>query len=459
MKHIHPLFLAIFLLFFLTVNGQVNKVKGGISTTDTADLTILNIYPEKFPDVSVLFKAETRKGEPVWNLSKEKMRVTENTRNCTVVSMEQVSKNKPINLGIVVDHSGSMQEDMTEFFSKDGKALYTYDADFKIIPPKGYIPPIDNAKSAVKTFVSGFNTQKDFISIIGFSTRVDKQLPLTNDIGKINSIVDGMKADSSTALYDAMLTAINQLVKADGIKVLVVLTDGQDNSSRAKWKDVVDSAIKVNIPIYIIGLGYVNTDTLKLIANLTKGEAYFTKSSNSLSTVYNLISKKIQAFYSLVYNSSNLSSADSTRKVELAFDIDSIYLVSSPAMVNLPVEVVDYMKKKETQKEYLLYGGIAVSALIAAGVLLLYFKRRQKMNKPVIKKLYPNPANGSITVEIENAIGQLSIIDFSGQTVKVVNIGGTETNVDITALKEGNYIAVVLVNGQQSNAMKFIIRR
>ena len=54
------------------LSAQPQKVKGQVASTDTADLSILNVYPSTFPDVSVVFRAETRKGEPVWNLSKEK---------------------------------------------------------------------------------------------------------------------------------------------------------------------------------------------------------------------------------------------------------------------------------------------------------------------------------------------------------------------------------------------------
>src|SRR5688572_5608840 len=100
MKNIIALFLAT--TFSLVVVGQTQIVKGNLSTVDTADLTILNIYPDSFPNVSVVFKAETRKGEPVWNLTVEKMIVKENAQNCDVISLEQISKYKPINLGIVI---------------------------------------------------------------------------------------------------------------------------------------------------------------------------------------------------------------------------------------------------------------------------------------------------------------------------------------------------------------------
>jgi Ca-activated chloride channel homolog len=458
MKYFITLFLAIFFSFY--VIGQTEKVKGNLSINDTVDLTILNIYPDSFPNVSVVFKAETRKGEPVWNLTQEKMNVKENSQNCNVISLEQISTNKPINLGIVIDHSGSMQQDNSQLFDKDRNPLFSFDANYHPVFPKGYIAPIDNAKSAVKTFVATFNTKKDFISVVGFSNVVDKKLPLTQNISQINSLVDSMSADFSTALYDAMITSIDEIKKANGVKVLVVLTDGQDNSSKSKWNDVVDKANKENIPVYIIGLGDVNIDTLTLIAKSTKGKFYFTQSSNSFNTVYAEISKQVQAFYNLVYSSTNFSSADSTRQIELSFDIDSIYLVTNVASSNFPTEVVEFVAKKEREKQYLLFGGIALSALIVTGTLLFYFPmRKRKKNQLHIEKLFPNPTDGKINLVYESGIGQLLVMNLSGQVTKTIEINGTETQFDLTDLNDGNYIAFIQVDGQQSNAIKFILQR
>jgi hypothetical protein len=58
MKKLTTVFVAT--IFSLTVFGQTEKVQGNLSTADTADLTILNIYPDSFPNVSVVFKPKLR---------------------------------------------------------------------------------------------------------------------------------------------------------------------------------------------------------------------------------------------------------------------------------------------------------------------------------------------------------------------------------------------------------------
>jgi Ca-activated chloride channel family protein len=458
MTYIKPIILTLLFISTLVVNGQENKIRGSISTYDTANLSILNIYPDSFPNVSVIFKAETQEGYPIWDLTKEKMTVKENDQKCDVISLEQISKNKAINLGVVFDHSGSMEHDESQFQVSKRMTVYRYDANFNLIYPKDYIPPIERAKSAVKEFVTSFNFDKDFISIIGFSTSVDKVAPLTQDINEINSIVDEMKADYSTALYDALIRGIEEISYSKGVNVLVALTDGHDNSSISTWSEVIKRANLNEIPIYIIGLGDVNVDTLQIISDSTNGKFYHIKSSKSLAEIYTLISTQVQAYYELVYFSENFSSIDTDRKVELSFDIDSIYLVSNAADISLPAEVVNYLAQKEKEKEYLMYGGIGVAILITVGTIALYFRRKRKM-RPTITNIFPNPSNGKINLEFEDLSGELQVINLEGEIVKTIPIDVGIKEFDLTDLVDGNYIARIQSDNYQSKGVKLIIKK
>jgi Ca-activated chloride channel homolog len=441
--------------FSLCVSAQVKKVAGQLSSSDSADLTILNIYPDSFPNISVVFRAETRSGEPVWNLTKDKMRVKENQQNGKVISLEQISRKQPINLGIVIDHSGSMSMDYS-LYSSNGESVSNTTPDNNPVDPARYRSPLENAQLAVKKFAGSFDTGKDFISITGFSSEVDSKLPLTQDVAKINAVVDSLRPENFTALYDAMYYSIEQVKNASGVNVLVVLTDGYDNSSKTTWSKVIEHSVKENIPVYIIGLGDVNKDTLDLIAKSTHGKFYYTRSSSSLDTVYALISKQVQAFYDLVYRSPSLSSADSTLQVEISFDTDSLLLITEPGVVKLPPAVLAYISKKETERKFMLYGGIAALLLISAGTLLYYQQKKKKIS-PVIKKIFPNPSGGQIIIEFTGAAGQLQVTDVKGQLVKTAAITGSGKSINLSDLPDGNYFATILTPQGQSNAIQFII--
>ena len=101
------------LVLFLPFIGlsQSNKIQAGISTKDSAKLSSLGVYQDDFPNISVVFRAEKKNGNPVFGLSKKDLTVLENEEECQVISIRELSKQKPINIGIVLDHSGSMDYD------------------------------------------------------------------------------------------------------------------------------------------------------------------------------------------------------------------------------------------------------------------------------------------------------------------------------------------------------------
>lgn len=373
-----PSLLFTFCLVICDVFGQ-NQIRGHLRTKDSIEFSIINVLPDSFPTVSIIFKGHKANGDPMWNLKKEDFSVSENGADSNVKSLTPISRNKPINIGIVIDHSQSMLEDYSLLYDKNGKELFSYDTStFELILPKGYVAPIDNGKATTKDFANSFNFSKDFISVIGFSSTVDKILPLTNNKEKIDSIINSMQADSLTALYDAMLTGLDQLNTESGVNVLVTLTDGQNNKSKSSWNDVTEKAILLNIPIYIIGLGNVNKDTLQMIADETKGQFIYTETSKSFSEIYSQISKEIQSFYDLKYESINLSAIESKRNLKITFlpaDTRSDTLMYD---FELPEEVIFYLKSRAKQMDYII--GTSVVSAIALTVGTVFYKRRRRKN-------------------------------------------------------------------------------
>ena len=424
-----------------TMSYAQGKVKGTVYT-DSATLKIVNIYPDSFPTVSVVFTAETYKGDPVWQLTKEKMRVKENEQSCKVVSLQLVSNNKPVNLGVVIDHSGSMDAD---------SAAYNQFYQFNI----PYRSPLDNAKAAIKRFISGFDSSKDLVSVTGFSSTVSEKLPLTKNTSKINLLVDSLTPDGATALYDAMVSSLEEIKKAYGLKVMIVLTDGENNSSQQTLDSVIAKSKKENIPVYVIGLGDVNKDVLQKIANETSGEFYFTRSASTLDSIYQSIRKKIQAFYDLIYESPNFSVNDTEREIEVSFDVADIYLTTNPSSVKLPAEVTTHLQNKNKAKQYLVYGGLVLIALIAVGVLL--YKGKFLVSSLKIVSLYPNPGNGNITIKCAGKVKELDVFNMNGILIKKFAINEGSTKLDLSGLKPGAYIAVIR-NEQRSASQKFIIQ-
>jgi Ca-activated chloride channel family protein len=504
----------------LVSSAQTDRVRGHISTTDTADLTIYKVFPDSFPRVSVIFKAETRRGAPVWGLTKDKMQVSEDAQPCKVGSLKLISTNKPIDLGIVVDHSGSMLFDSAQLTHEQWKYLFSeYEAGRMPVFPVGYVTPMDNAKLAIENFVKSFNSNKDFVSFIGFSDYIDTRIKLTQDTSVVLNAIRTTTAYSGTALYDGIMLSLEYLRNSNGIRAVVVLTDGEDNKSNTKYEQVIEEAIKDSIPIYTVGLGDANKDSLSMMARSTGGYFYYSSSASSLKTIYDEISQSLQAYYEMKYESPNFLAVDSSRAIQVTFDNDTIavnttpYTASfspervayennkrnavpvatshkKPIVLPVPEEVVQYAndKKEESERiwdttkeegpelipkfpesegsnDYAMYGvGVAAVVLSAGTILFKMKKTKSKVNNrdnnsnPIIANMFPNPTNGPMTILYSGPAGQLQILSFNGQVVHSADISGT-TKTDFGTLADGEYMAIVIANGVQSNVARFIVKK
>lgn len=76
-----------------------------------------------------------------------------------------------------------------------------------------------------------------------------------------------------------------------------------------------------------------------------------------------------------------------------------------------------------------------------------------------VLNLYPNPASENITIVLQNPVqSEVKIFDVSGKKLVTQAISGTESKIDISALRAGVYVAVVTSEGQ-ANTKKFVVVR
>jgi Ca-activated chloride channel homolog len=356
------------LFFLLLLNCSIfAQTKGELSSTRLVNLDIVHVDPLKPPKVELLFRAqEYDTGIPVWDLKSSDIQIFEDSSKCQVISLERISNNRPINIVLVIDHSGSMSfsiptlEDLYNIIIKDAK----------------FTSPLEHAKKATKVFTSSFDVSKDQIGIVGFGSGVDLNLLPSNDTSLLKVTIDSIKIDGSTAFYDGLMAGIEQLRKKKGINIIVSLTDGAENSSKHTLNKVIEKSIKYNIPIYTIGLGNVQIDTLKYIADTTKGEFFHTNSSTQLIEIYSKISQQIQAYYAVVYQSNTLKK--NRGNVQIDFASESVFLQNE---ANDP-EVIKYLDKKKFEEDIKFYGKVAVALVLGVGLIsLIYYRRQRKRRK------------------------------------------------------------------------------
>jgi Ca-activated chloride channel family protein len=361
---------TIFLLLAFTVS--FSQTKGRLESTRLVNLDLMTISPKRPPKIEVVFRAQDDDdNEPIWDLKIEDLLVYEDSIKCDVISINQISKNKPINISVIIDHSGSM-----------AIGLPTINDIYNIIfNDASYISPLAHAKNSASTFSSSFNYEKDKISIISFGSKVEVNIPLSKDSLLIKKSIEKIKINGSTAYFDALNIGLDQLKNRKGVNIIVSLTDGAENSSTHTLSDVIAKSRKYNIPIYTIGLGFVQKDTLKIIADTTKGEFYHTNSSSELTQIYSQIGKQIQAYYSIVYKSPSLGKRN-INNLTIDFPTKSSFLKNRS---NDP-DVIAYLQKKRFNQQLKKYGKISVGTIVGVGLIsLIYIRKRRKKR---LKKMH-----------------------------------------------------------------------
>lgn len=219
-----------------------------------------------------------RRGQFVSNLDKSNFHVYEDGKiqNITLFRNQDV----PATVGLVVDHSASMA----------AKQLQVIEA--------------------AQTFVQASNPQ-DREFVVNFSDTVSLALPgnvaFSNDVEFLRSALSIPFASGRTALYDALLVAMEHFEKngADR-KVLLLVSDGGDNASKHNFSQVLRTTQTDDVIIYAIGLFDVNSADsnpriLKKLADETGGRAYFPSSYSELLNACRNIALDIRHQYILGY--------------------------------------------------------------------------------------------------------------------------------------------------------------
>jgi VWFA-related protein len=149
-----------------------------------------------------------------------------------------------------------------------------------------------------------------------------------------------MKPGGKTALYDAVIDALDHVERAKHQKrVIIVLTDGEDNASGHTQQDMYDRALHSDAIIYTVASddgrrgGSANPPTLRKLAKIGGGLSYFPRTESQVVNAFTEIARNVRQGYSIGYTPSNPSHDGTFRKVRV--------MVRVPGRGNLTVRCRD----------------------------------------------------------------------------------------------------------------------
>src|SRR5688500_13432654 len=164
---------------------------------------------------------------------------------------------------------------------------------------------LPQAKAAANTFLGSMRPE-DNLTLLAFNDRVRVVVPATNDPNALRAGVDSLQPEGNTAAYDALYRSAEILNTAppDRRRVVVLLTDGADTSSRFSSRVAADVAQKSGALVYTISLGADAVDgVLKGLSEPTGGKYYKAPGPGDLEAIYRSISLELSAQMRLRYAS------------------------------------------------------------------------------------------------------------------------------------------------------------
>jgi VWFA-related protein len=131
--------------------------------------------------------------------------------------------------------------------------------------------------------------------------------------------------EGTTAIWDAVaLTSSNVLAKAPGLRrrAIILLTDGQDTTSRLTKLEAINSTLAAEAVVYVIGIGDskqggVERGELRELAQKTGGRAFFPDKKFDLTAAFAEIEQELRTQYLIAYSSTNKRRDGTYRKVTI----------------------------------------------------------------------------------------------------------------------------------------------
>jgi Ca-activated chloride channel homolog len=203
----------------------------------------------------------------------------------------------PVSMGLVIDNSGSMRD----------KRPRVNEAALTLVESSN---PQDEA------FVVNFNDD--------FYLDLDKDF--TSSIPELKEALERIDSRGSTALYDAIIGSLDHVKKgAKDKKVLLVVTDGEDNTSHNTLEKTVREIQKTDTVIYTIGLLSEESRksakkakrALEEIAKSSGGLAFFPENVDDVHNICEQVAHDIRNQYTLAYYPTNSKRDGTFRTVQV----------------------------------------------------------------------------------------------------------------------------------------------
>jgi VWFA-related protein len=247
--------------------------------------------------INVLFTVADRKGKLVTDLNKSDLKLYEDNRAQTITNFSRET-DLPLTIALVIDTSTSIRDRFK--FEQEAAIDFLY----RTLRPK-----------------------KDKAFLITFDSAIELVQDYTDNPEILSKAIRQIRPGGGTKMLDAIyLTCQEKLKSETGRKIMILISDGDDNLSLETLTSTLEMAQKSDVAIFAIstnssgffGITAPKADkNLKRLAEETGGRAFFPFKAEDLSSSFQDIGAELRSQYSLAYRSSNATRDGSFRSIKI----------------------------------------------------------------------------------------------------------------------------------------------
>jgi Ca-activated chloride channel family protein len=254
-------------------------------------------------EVSVIFVA-VRKGKAVGDLSQKDILVRDDGKTPTAILGFRTEQALPLRVGVAIDTSNSVTSRFR--FEQDAASAFFHQA---------------------------VNRNSDLGFVMGFENHPTVTQDFDGDPDLLSKGVYQLKPGGGTALYEAIFAACQKLrnrPEQDLVaRVLVVLSDGQNNAGEVTLRRAIDAAQEAEVTIYTISTNYTRFSTVRdlsadagnanllQLAEQTGGRVLFPSTPKDVAKAFAKIEEELRSRYAVSYKPSQFTPDGHYRTIKI----------------------------------------------------------------------------------------------------------------------------------------------
>ena len=195
-------------------------------------------------------------------------------------------------------------------------------------------PVFDEEKTTADSFLESILRSKDLALVMGFDRSVTLVQDYTDSARALKRAIDELEIGGGTSVYDAVYLACKEKLREEaGRKAIILISDGEDTTSKVKFGEALIAAHQSDAVIYAISnsirsffpygrrrgsaSGGGDIATLRKFSDETGGTTFVVSNQNSFAKIFDQIAQELRTQYSLGYNSTNTAKDGRYRQIKI----------------------------------------------------------------------------------------------------------------------------------------------